>query len=228
MWLNPKDLGVSFLAFLYWLVMALLNQTYRFKSIGLEHVGKVKGEEGNAIFAFWHRSTFPLFYYYHTTFPKWKATLFTTNTRRGRVIAYLGQRFNLDHIDVPMAVDFTGGAKGALQMLKAMKSGEDCLIAVDGPRGPIFKIKPGIIYLSQKAGKTIFPVGIGASRKLVFKRRWDKYFIPYPFARVVIAFGEPFKISPQMDLEGINKKCTELEEALHSLTKQAEAEASSI
>lgn len=209
------------ISFLYWLGMFILNKTYRFKFVGLDNVAEARKKEKNVIFIFWHNSTFPLFYIYPILFPKEKATLFTTATSKGRIIAYIGEKFGLDHIDVPMARDFTGGAKGALQMLKAMGAGKDCLIAVDGPKGPIYKIKPGTIYLSQKTGKSIIPVVVSASAKITLGFRWDKYFIPLPFSKVVLAFGKPFKASLKANLATINKECRELEESLHSLTRQA-------
>lgn len=220
--------SVLCLAFLYWLFMFLLNKTYRFKVIGGEHVEKIRQKEGNAIFAFWHRSTFPLFYIYHILFPQGRGSVFTTTRWRGQIISYITRRFALSPIPVPTTVDFTGGAKGALQMLRALKEDQDSIIAADGPQGPLYKLKPGIIYLAQKGERPILPVAVAASTKLTLKFRWDKYFIPLPFSKVIIAFGEPFRMPLEMRLKGIHKKCTELEEILHSLTKQAEAEASSI
>ena len=63
------------------------------------------------------------------------------------------------------------------------------VITPDGPRGPRFKFKPGAILLAQMSGRPMLPMAYAASRAWLIK--WDKFVIPVPFARIVIAIGPP-------------------------------------
>ena len=90
-----------------------------------------------------------------------------------------------------------------LQLIKAVSSGREAAIAIDGPPEPLIyhKAKPGILYLSQKTKVPIATVKISIKRKLVLFWRWDKFEIPLPWSEVNICFGKPFitngEISPQ-------------------------------
>ena len=59
----------------------------------------------------------------------------------------------------------------------------------DGPKGPRFVFKPGAILLSQMSQRPILPMAFAASRAWLIA--WDKFVIPVPFSRSVIAIGEP-------------------------------------
>jgi|SRR6185436_7213340 len=63
------------------------------------------------------------------------------------------------------------------------------VITPDGPRGPRFQFKPGAILLSRMSGRPILPMAYAASRAWLIK--WDKFVIPVPFSRIVIAVGPP-------------------------------------
>jgi hypothetical protein len=63
------------------------------------------------------------------------------------------------------------------------------VITPDGPRGPRFKFKPGALLLAQMSGRPILPMSYAASRAWLIK--WDKFVIPMPFSRIVIALGPP-------------------------------------
>jgi len=65
-------------------------------------------------------------------------------------------------------------------------------ITPDGPKGPRFVFKPGAILLSQMSQRPILPMAYVASRATLFN--WDKFVIPWPFSRIVIAVGEPQQV----------------------------------
>jgi lysophospholipid acyltransferase (LPLAT)-like uncharacterized protein len=67
-------------------------------------------------------------------------------------------------------------------------------MAVDGPRGPIYQVKPGVLELSKLAGAWIAPLGVAVSSQFVFQKSWNKARLPKPFARVVVRFGPLTKV----------------------------------
>ncbi len=67
-----------------------------------------------------------------------------------------------------------GGARSLLKLIKKLREGKSLGITPDGPRGPIHKVKPGIIYLAQKSNALIIPIGVAFSKKKVFSS-WDRF-----------------------------------------------------
>jgi hypothetical protein len=95
-------------------------------------------------------------------------------------------------------------------------------ITPDGPRGPVHEFKPGAVMLSQLTGKPILPVSIAASRSIRF-RTWDRFELPLPFSRVVIAYGEPVRPERGMDAEALVRSQRAMEQRLRSLQVEARA-----
>lgn len=90
--------------------------------------------------------------------------------------------------------------------MKKVMEGNKFTIAVDGPRGPIYKVKDGITALSQKAKRPIVPVRAHPARKIVFEKSWNKATLPMPFTRIDLVIGKIGFYSTQ-----------ELEEKMRSL-----------
>jgi lysophospholipid acyltransferase (LPLAT)-like uncharacterized protein len=65
-------------------------------------------------------------------------------------------------------------------------------ITPDGPKGPRFVFKPGAILLSQMSQRPILPMTYAASHASLIA--WDKFVIPWPFSRIVIAVGAPRQV----------------------------------
>jgi lysophospholipid acyltransferase (LPLAT)-like uncharacterized protein len=72
------------------------------------------------------------------------------------------------------------------------KQGISPSITPDGPKGPRFVFKPGAILLSQMSQRPILPMAYAASRATLFQ--WDKFVLPWPFSRIVIAIGAPRQV----------------------------------
>lgn len=89
-------------------------------------------------------------------------------------------------------------------MRRKLKEGYSVGFGIDGPIGPIYKVKPGMTHMAQKCGISIVPVGTAFSRKWVFNKAWDKYEIPKPFAKAVLYVGKPFYIGEGANLEECN------------------------
>lgn len=77
------------------------------------------------------------------------------------------------------------------------------IITPDGPRGPRFVFKPGAILLAQMSGRPMLPMAYAASRAILF--HWDRFVIPLPFARIVIAIGAPRRVPRTLDAAGMRQ-----------------------
>jgi len=110
-----------------------------------------------------------------------------------------------------------GGRKAALSLIKVLKEGGNVAITVDGPKGPAFRVKKGVIFLAQKTGATIVPAAAKLERYRSLNT-WDKLMIPYPFTRGKVLIGEELTVSQSDDLE---EKRLELEERLRELSSSS-------
>ena len=80
------------------------------------------------------------------------------------------------------------GGKEALKILLENKNYLLIANAVDGPQGPVGKIKAGSLKIARETGAPIIPVYVTADRYWKLNS-WDKFIIPKPFAKVNIIFG---------------------------------------
>jgi lysophospholipid acyltransferase (LPLAT)-like uncharacterized protein len=176
----------------------LVTKTLRVKIIDREKFDEMKKAGTNVIFAGWHQATFVMFYLYRGL----GAYIFVTSEVRGQVLGKCAEWLGFKTIPISLEKRLTR-AYGTAKLLEHMEKGHDVVIALDGPTGPLFDIKPGIYYLSKKSGLPVFPVGVKASWKLTLFWRWDKYFIPIPFTEVRVNMGDP--INPD-ELEKVDLK----------------------
>jgi lysophospholipid acyltransferase (LPLAT)-like uncharacterized protein len=96
-----------------------------------------------------------------------------------------------------------------------VKEGVSPIITPDGPKGPRFKFKLGAILLGHMSGRPILPMAYAVSRAWLVK--WDKFVIPVPFSRVVIAIGPPRYIPRTTAAPGIEALQLEMEQELQRL-----------
>jgi lysophospholipid acyltransferase (LPLAT)-like uncharacterized protein len=96
------------------------------------------------------------------------------------------------------------------------------VITPDGPQGPRFVFKPGALLLAQLSGRPLLPMAYAASRAWLVN--WDKFVIPWPFARICIAIGPPVTVPRGVVLaEGpaLHALQQQLQQELHRLARHA-------
>jgi lysophospholipid acyltransferase (LPLAT)-like uncharacterized protein len=103
-------------------------------------------------------------------------------------------------------------------MMRQLKDGYSLGFGIDGPIGPIYKVKPGMTHMAQKLNIPIVPVGSAFSQKWLVKKAWDKYEIPKPFSKASFYLGQPYYVKPDADLETSNQ---ELEVLIHEAETKA-------
>lgn len=79
---------------------------------------------------------------------------------------------------------------GLLAAIKKVKQGYNFAIAVDGPKGPIYEVKEGVIKISEKSGYPIVPIRGHVGRHYLFKKAWNQARIPMPFSTVTLHVGK--------------------------------------
>lgn len=116
--------------------------------------------------------------------------------------------------------------KGLVQLIKAVKEGYTIGTPLDGPKGPRFEAKQGMMYVAQKSGRPMVFMGAAYSKKWVLSKTWDKCQIPKPFSKVVCVISEPFYIEKSIPVEDykeiVEKKLNDINEVAENLIKDKE------
>jgi lysophospholipid acyltransferase (LPLAT)-like uncharacterized protein len=117
-----------------------------------------------------------------------------------------------------------GGAAGLKGLIDAVaKEGLCAALAVDGPRGPVYQVKPGVLKLAQATGRPILMGAAAVNRRFVFRKAWNQCYLPLPFARAVIVYGEPLTVPPDASESELEQLRKQLEAKLISLKVLAES-----
>ncbi len=103
-------------------------------------------------------------------------------------------------------------------MIESFDKGFDGAIVPDGPQGPKYKVKEGVIRIARKTGLPLIPVVYNTSRKKVLST-WDSFLFPLPFSRAVLIYGEPLTVSSAMSDEEAKIL---LEKRLIKITQEAD------
>ena len=139
-----------------------------------------------------------------------------SRSRDGEMVARFVARFGLT---VVRGSSSRGGGTALRTLVAAIRNGSDVAVVPDGPRGPRKQLQPGVVALAALTGAPVVPLAVGArpARRL---RSWDRFLVPLPFARCVLAFGPVVRVDPLEDRERAGK---ELERALADVTARADA-----
>ena len=195
-------------------LIKLLQWTMRIEELNGERVRELWARGGNAIGAFWHGRLLmtPLVY----GGPGLKILI--SRHRDGELITRTVRHFGLETV---RGSSTRGGIAGMKGLARALQEGYDVVIAPDGPRGPRFKVQPGVMQLARMTGFPVFPFTFSAFPRKVL-HSWDRFIIPYPFSRGVFIFGEPISVDHTATGEEIREKTLLLEKRLQEITAKAD------
>jgi Kdo2-lipid IVA 3' secondary acyltransferase len=158
------------------------------------------------IWTFWHNRMFvlPLLrdrYARHRT-----GAVLTSASEDGEIIAAVMNRFGLKSV---RGSSSRRGTTALLALTGTLEAGEDVAVTPDGPRGPRYKLGPGVVFLAQQTGAAILPIHIEYSRAVRLKS-WDRFMIPLPFAQVRIVCDELIFAARDADTEAERARIEQL------------------
>lgn len=205
-----KRIKVEILSLLGWFFILFLGKTIRLRVVGEENLKKVK-KRGSFIYAFWHGRQFLLVYKHRGEGISVLSSLSLDGEIQARVLSRLGCR-------IVRGSSSRRSVGGILELRKEIEKGNPIALAVDGPKGPGFKVKEGVVFLAQKTGVPLLPLTGYAHPAKFFSRAWDNYLLPYPFSRGVIVYGKPFEPKNlEKGKKRLQKVLEELEERAKNL-----------
>lgn len=174
----------QFHTFLYWLIR-LYSRTFRIKVENEKRWKEHLESGGRVILCTWHQQFFSAISHFQN-YKCLKPAIMISRSRDGEMIAAVAGKSGWLTV---RGSSSNGGSQALKQMVEHLKQSGLAGHILDGPQGPAGEVKAGLISLAHSAEASIVPFYTAADRAWFFKS-WDDFFLPKPFARVVISFGE--------------------------------------
>jgi len=199
-----KDSGQSSISRLKWWAVGFFGQwlvrllylTVRSRETGLENVAAGrKAGPGPVIYAHWHGRLLGNCYNNRNQ----GICVMVSRHSDGEIIARIMERLGF----LTARGSATRGSTAALKaMLRVFRSGHDLGFTVDGPLGPAGTVKSGVVLAAARSGCPIVPVTAGYSRCWKLSS-WDRFQVPKPFCRMVVAYGRPIVVPKEVAKAGL-------------------------
>jgi lysophospholipid acyltransferase (LPLAT)-like uncharacterized protein len=110
------------------------------------------------------------------------------------------------------------GAIALMDLVKKVKEGYDLCITPDGPRGPRYKLSPGVVLLSQHCQVPLMPLLFEFSSCWRLKS-WDGFAIPKPFSRIDLTILPLIQVPPTKTPEEFEAERKRVEEVMRERLK---------
>lgn len=169
-------------------LITLIGKTLRFRVEDRAGIGE-KRPDHSLIWTFWHNRIFAVPMIYRKYLREREGAVLTSPSRDGAVIAATMRCFGVASV---RGSSSKRGAAALLEMEKWIADGYDLAVTPDGPRGPRYRLAPGLVKVAQRTGAAVFPIRIEYESAWVFEKAWDHFRLPKPFSRVRVIF-EPYQ-----------------------------------
>ena len=113
-----------------------------------------------------------------------------------------------------------GGGRALLEIVRTLEEGGDVALTPDGPKGPRLRVQQGCVVAAMKARAPIVPIAFECSHAKRL-RSWDRFMVPWPFAKVAVVSGEPIEVPPDLDAAGLELWQAKVQAALLDATRRA-------
>lgn len=189
--------------------------TLRFK---LEDRGDVvqQAKQHPFIFAVWHNRLLLLPSVFRRFLSSRSAVGLISASHDGDLAAAMVERFGFPTIRGSTS---RKGASALLRLAEALAEGTHLVITPDGPRGPVYQLGQGIIFLAQNCNAAIVPANMEYSKCWRFNS-WDRFILPCPFSEVRVILGSPVRIPATPSPEEFESERLRLEKAIMSLVER--------
>ena len=167
------------------------------------------------IYAMWHHDQCCIY----GVGDKGHVSILISNSADGDIVAYAVEGLGFK------TVRGSSGRKGAiestLKMVELLESEECVAIMVDGPNGPLHKVKNGAIRIAKMSGAPIVPVGWYCPQfNFVNLPSWDKMTAPIGPCKIVNLYGDPIYVPKDITTEGEAEIRKQLKKSLEDIRKR--------
>ncbi len=198
--------------FLY-LFVKILNFTYRYNVIGKENFQKAKDQSPYKTFvvAVFHQNIVSAL----TFFIGKSMALIVSASKDGEFFTLACEK--MGHV-VARGSTSRNGKAALLECIKNMKNGYEAAMAVDGPRGPAFVVKPGTVEMARVTQSAVIPWTAIPENAWHF-RSWDKFRLAKPFTKINVLVGEPIFVPENLSEAEFENYQKQVADAILNLEK---------
>ena len=200
---------------LAYVLLSMLRMTLRIEHLNRDGIDRLWEQGGNAIVFFWHGRLLAMPFSYKRN----RGKVLISRHRDGELIARVVKYFGIGAVRGSYRKE--GSISSLRGMIKEIREGTDMAVTPDGPKGPRYQIKQGIVELARLSGRPIVLLTYSASRGKVFNS-WGRFMLPYPFSKILFVWGDPVYVGKALDGDALEAKRLELEAGLVSLTETAD------
>jgi lysophospholipid acyltransferase (LPLAT)-like uncharacterized protein len=92
------------------------------------------------------------------------------------------------------------GKEALANVIEYLKQGYSTCVAVDGPAGPAYAIKPGALLMSRDAAIPVVALRFKGSKGFKLNG-WDTKFVPLPFSQITVEASRPVWVTEENFIE---------------------------
>ncbi len=202
---------------LIWGLIWLIWKTCRVQQIiGEEHLSKLTDSANPCIPCYWHQQQIFCIRFLMDAAernPALKLGYLISPSADGDIATNL---FGNQGVHIIRGSATRGGAQALREIyLRIRQDGISPIVTPDGPTGPIYQTKPGVAMLSQLSKTPLLPLAYAASNVWHLKS-WDRFMVPRPFSRIVIAVGPALQVHKSDTADGFAGACDNMNQRLNS------------
>ena len=165
-------------------LLRLLALTWRMRYVNTTKRDALHAAKRPFIHVLWHGEMLPLLW----AFRDQGVAILISEHGDGEIIARAAMSLGYNTV---RGSSSRNADRALLALTRVLVDGGAIAVTPDGPRGPAEQVKPGALYLAERTGRRMVPIGVAADRTRAF-RSWDRFRVPWPFARVLVSHGAPF------------------------------------
>lgn len=194
--------------------MRFFDNSYRITKIIAPAARPYIDGESPALFALYHGRMVGML----QLVPRHKVTVLVSCSRDGEIVARA-----LEALGYSLARGSPAhkAIEGTMQMVRAAESGQHLAVMADGPRGPIYTVKPGVIRLAELTRLPIVPF-VCSARSAWWFWGWDNFMGPLWASPIVYLVGDPLHVPADASDSEREQLRQELEARMNKLRQAAE------
>lgn len=178
---------------LIYVIAKFLQWSYRFEETGGHHLEQLKDKNKNYLLAIWHQNLLPGILAQSSS--KKSYVVIVSKSRDAEPVAFTCQKLghHAARGSSRTKMKDKGGQQAKAEMIEWLRKGYPGAVTVDGPKGPAFRVKRGIVDMAIESEAVLVPYTV-SSKKFYQFNSWDKFRFPYPFTRIYVDYGEPIEV----------------------------------
>ncbi len=200
-------------------LLKLIAFTYRWQKMEMPINEQLP--PGARILLFWHnRLLIVPFFYTHFREPLQIRIIkaLTSAHKDGRIISKVMEFFGVGSVQGSSS---RRGAAALVELRKIIRLGGTAVITPDGPRGPKYVVKEGIVKLASITGAPLFLITVSANSAWEFGS-WDSLLLAKPFAKLVGIVSKPIYVPQELTAEQFELQRQHIEAEMQKLTLRGE------